>query len=116
MTMQCCEFCVSELPGNARFCGNCGRVVNNPEAPSDLSLATWVSPNKSPGLPDTPPINNSSQSFVTDMMTEQGDEDVTIWTDWLGKSNDQVSEERRTLGPDLLLPGMISGTVQGFGG
>src|SRR5947209_5383956 len=102
--MQNCEFCGSELPGLARFCGNCGRVnaTEEPTAISDVSALTWVSP-------DTPPINSSSQPFVGNPRTRQEDEGPTISTDWLGKGMieySQVPEESEALGPDLLLPGM----------
>ena len=69
-------------------------------------------------------ISDPSQSFDVNAGSEmrRGDEegeDPTIRTDWLEHGQiekAQVSEESQTLLPDVLLPGMVMGNVQGMRG
>ena len=110
--MQRCEFCGSDLPVNAHFCGNCGRLI-----PDGNMTATDITYPPETGIPapQTPPLF-SSPSYQTIQDTEMGWEgtDATFRTRWSAADMESVNQQfadRRTdeneaVLPDLLFPGM----------
>src|SRR6266581_1050812 len=111
--MQNCEFCGSDLPVNAQFCGNCGHIL----ADRTQTATIFTNPPAS-GIPapNTPPLF-SSPSYPTIQNTQTGrEDDATLQTRW--SDADTVSmnpqfPERRTdenevILPEMLLPGMLA--------
>src|SRR6266566_1317609 len=116
-SMQHCESCGSDLPLNAHFCGNCGRLLAD-----RTQAATGFTYPPAAGTPalNTPPLF-SSPSYPNIASTARGweDADATLQSSWSGaeltQSNPQFPErstgESRAVLPDMLLPGMLA--VQG---
>src|SRR5258708_5752644 len=112
--MQQCEFCGSELPKYAHFCGYCGRVIDNLTAragdvtrPSDVGVLTQ-------DAPTTPPFFSGSSYPLYGNIQGQEDAQNTIpnrWTDPQQSLNVGSDEEKRTLAPFLPFPG--NGEVPG---
>src|SRR5438876_9143979 len=117
ITMQRCEFCGSELPVNARFCGNCGHML-----PDSGMTVTDITNPPATGIPDpqTPPLF-SSPSYPNIQGTGMGwqDSDSTLRTRWSAADMESInpqfkdpkSDENEAVLPDLLLPGMLA--IQG---
>src|SRR5947207_716687 len=112
--MQRCEFCGSELPVNARFCGNCGRfLADRTEAVTEITYPS------APGIPDpqTPPLF-SSPVYPNIQGSGMGwqDSDTTFRTRWSAADiesanpqfKDRKSDENEAVLPDFLLPGMLA--------
>src|SRR5215471_7642265 len=111
--MQYCEFCGSELPIHAHFCGNCGHLLDE-----RTQTATAITDPSQQGLPtpDTPPqFSSPSRPIMVNAQTGQENTDVTVrnnWAEWEKTQNPPHSperniEERRAILPDVLLPGML---------
>src|SRR5579864_1013727 len=81
--MHKCEFCGSEIPENARFCGQCGRAQGNViealtgssafQLPNvqDLDVATFISMSGNP----TPQWHPNAHSSSTDMPFKSSNEE-----------------------------------------
>jgi hypothetical protein len=112
--MQHCEFCGSALPVNARFCGNCGRLL--PDGSMSAIDITYP-PEAGNAAPQTPPLF-SSPSYPDLHTTGMGweDTDATFRTRWstadmesvTPQFTDRKSDENGVALPDLLLPGMLA--------
>jgi hypothetical protein len=115
--MQHCESCGSDLPLNAHFCGNCGRLLADR---TQAATGFTYPPVAGTPAPNTPPLF-SSPSYPNIAGTARGweDADATLQSSWSGaeltQSNPQFPErstgESRAVLPDMLLPGMLA--VQG---
>src|SRR6266566_4790707 len=113
ITMQRCQFCGSELPVNARFCGNCGNML-----PDSGMTVTDITNPPATGIPDpqTPPLF-SSPLYPNIQGSGMGwqDSDSTLRTRWsvadiesvnpqfTGRKSDYVA-----VLPDFLLPAMLA--------
>src|SRR6266581_4269676 len=114
ITMQRCEFCGSELPVNARFCGNCGHML--PDSGMTVTDITYPS---ATGIadPQTPPLF-SSPLYPNLQGSGIGwqDTDSTLRTNWSAAGIESVSppftdrktDENEAVLPDLLVPGMLA--------
>src|SRR5229473_3480513 len=86
--MYHCEFCGSDLPDDARFCGNCGRLSNSPaDGQTRVSGLQFVkgyqrdAPNRisQPGisplspLPPLPPSSSLASAPQWNIYSPQGD-------------------------------------------
>ena len=112
--MQRCEFCGSDLPVNAQFCGNCGHPLSN-----GIMSATDITypPATGDPAPQTPPLF-SSPSYPNIQGTGMGWEgtDATFRTSWSTvdmesvnpQFSDHKTDENEAVLPDLLLPGMLA--------
>ncbi len=112
--MQRCEFCGSDLPVNAQFCGNCGHPL-----PNGIMSATDITypPATGDPAPQTPPLF-SSPSYPNIQGTGMGWEgtDATFRTSWSTvdmesvnpQFSDHKTDENEAVLPDLLLPGMLA--------
>src|SRR6266581_1008565 len=114
ITMQRCEFCGSELPVNARFCGNCGHML--PDSGMTVTDITYPS---ATGIadPQTPPLF-SSPLYPNLQGSGIGwqDTDSTLRTRWSAADiesvippfTDRKTDENEAVLPDLLVPGMLA--------
>src|SRR6266480_154965 len=114
ITMQRCEFCGSELPVNARFCGNCGHML--PDSGMTVTDITYPS---ATGIadPQTPPLF-SSPLYPNLQGSGIGwqDTDSTLRTNWSAAGiesvnppfTDRKTDEHEAVLPDVLLPGMLA--------
>ena len=112
--MQRCEFCGSELPVNARFCGNCGHML-----PDSGMTVTDITNPPATGIPDpqTPPLF-SSPLYPNIQGSGMGwqDSDSTLRTRWSAADIESVNpqftgrktDENEAVLPDFLLPGMLA--------
>lgn len=112
--MQRCQFCGSDLPLNAYFCGNCGRLL-----PDGFISATDITYPPEAGIPapQIPPLF-SSPSYPNTQGTGMRWEDTntTLQTGWSTvdmesvnpKFTDHKTDENEDILPDLLLPGMLA--------
>ncbi len=115
--MQRCESCGAEAQLNARFCGNCGRLLPDISLPAnDITLL----PAADIPAPTTPPLFSSpSYPPLIDPGMESQDANSTLQSSWSGEGIGSVNQEfpdpntdeNETLFSDLLLPGMP--TMQG---
>ena len=107
--MRRCEFCGSELPVHARFCGNCGSML--PES-GKIVIGIATPPEKDIPDPQTPPPPHFSSPSYPNLR----DTDPTLLSSWSrvasGSANpqfqDRQSDENKALLPDFLLPGMMA--------
>jgi hypothetical protein len=115
--MKSCEYCGSELPVNAQFCGNCGHMLADSYATVtdvDNALGTAIPARQTPPLFSNP-LNPSIQ---VSGMEWQG-LDSTLQTRWSVENIERVNpqftdhetDENEAVLPDLLLPGMLA--IQG---
>src|SRR6266571_2803028 len=114
ITMQRCQFCGSELPVNARFCGNCGNML-----PDSGMTVTDITNPPATGIPDpqTPPLF-SSPLYPNIQSSGMGwqDSDSTLRTRWSVEDMERVNpqftdrktDDKEAVFPDLLLPGMLA--------
>src|SRR6266702_888908 len=136
ITMQRCEFCGSELPVNARFCGNCGYMLPDsgmtvtditypsatgiPDSQTDSGMTvTDITNPPATGIPDpqTPPLF-SSPLYPNIQGSGMGwqDSDSTLRTRWSAADIESVNpqftgrktDENEAVLPDFLLPGMLA--------
>ncbi len=134
--MQRCEFCGSELPVNARFCGNCGYMLPDsgmtvtditypsatgiPDSQTDSGMTvTDITNPPATGIPDpqTPPLF-SSPLYPNIQGSGIGwqDSDSTLRTNWSAADiesvnppfTDRKTDENEAVLPDLLVPGMLA--------
>jgi len=112
--MKHCEFCGSESPDNAQYCGNCGRKIDDRYA----TVTDFDNPLEM-GIPErqTPPIFSSP---VTPNIQGSGmgwqDTDSTLRTSRSVEDMEHVNpqfihrntDENDAVLPDLLLPGMLA--------
>ncbi|HEX6482658.1 MAG TPA: hypothetical protein VF043_27765 [Ktedonobacteraceae bacterium] len=106
--MQQCEFCGSELPNYAHFCGYCGRVNDNLTAragnvtrASDVGILTQ-------DAPTTPPFFSGSSYPLYGNIQGQEDAQTTLANRWTDAQNTLIIgpvEENRRLPPFLPFPG-----------
>lgn len=116
--MQKCEFCGSELPNHAHFCGYCGRVIDNLAAragdvtrPVDVGLLTR-------DAPTTPPFFSGSSYPLYGNIQGQEDAQNTIANRWTEPQRALIIEpveEHRTLPPFLPFPVPGNGQVPAGG-
>ncbi len=118
--MRRCEFCGSEFPDNARFCGTCGHLLpDRTQAVIDYTgqLTTEIS------SPNTPPLlSGPSYPIIVNAETGQLDTDVTIRHRWVeggmtpdnpqfperqADENETVQDENETVQEEILLPWML---------
>ncbi len=108
--MQRCEFCGSEQPIYAHYCGNCGYMLGD-----RTRSATGIA------HPQTPPLfSNPSHSIIANAGTGQEHMDSTVqsrWTEWGTMQNsprfpERQPGDRRDVLPDMLLPGLLLGQNQ----
>src|SRR6266568_773991 len=114
ITMQRCQFCGSELPVNARFCGNCGNML-----PDSGMTVTDITNPPATGIPDpqTPPLF-SSPLYPNIQGSGMGwqDSDSTLRTRWSVADIESVnpqftgrkSDDNEAVLPDFLLPAMLA--------
>src|SRR6266480_7607717 len=136
ITMQRCEFCGSELPVNARFCGNCGYMLPDsgmtvtditypsatgiPDSQTDSGMTvTDITNPPATGIPDpqTPPLF-SSPSYPNIQGSGIGwqDADSTLRTNWSAADIESVNaqftgrktDENEAVLPDVLVPGILA--------
>ena len=112
--MQRCQFCGSELPVNARFCGNCGNML-----PDSGMTVTDITNPPATGIPDpqTPPLF-SSPLYPNIQGSGMGwqDSDSTLRTRWSVADIESVnpqftgrkSDDNEAVLPDFLLPAMLA--------
>jgi hypothetical protein len=112
--MKSCEYCGSELPVNAQFCGNCGHMLPDSYATvtdfdNPLETATPVR--------QTPPLfSNPLNPNIRDSGMEWQGPDSTLQTIWpvedIERVNpqftDRKTDENEAVLPDLLMPGMLA--------
>src|SRR5258708_9310154 len=86
--MQRCEFCGSEQPIYAHYCGNCGYMLGD-----RTRSATGIA------HPQTPPLfSNPSHSIIANAGTGQEHMDSTVqssWTEWGTMHNSPRFTERQ---------------------
>src|SRR5690348_12744353 len=110
--MQRCEFCGTELPNNARFCGSCGRILH---ANRDWPTIPGSSYDLDLHLP-TLPVSMGSQTNSTGLSAGQEELDVTVRPVESGDrpieydpfSQYSLTDEHQTILPDPLLLGMVN--------
>ena len=112
--MKRCEFCGSESPHNAQFCGNCGHILAD-----SYATVTDITNPEATGIyePQTPPLFSSptNPTIQGSGMGWQGT-DTTLRTSWsvedIERVNPQfthrITDENDAVLPDLLLPGMLA--------
>jgi len=112
--MKRCEFCGSELPANAQYCGNCGHKIDDRYATVsdvDNSLDMRIPERQTPPL-FSDPLNPNLQGSGM----EWQDTDSTLRTSWPAEDIERVNpqfthritDENDAILPDLLLPGMLA--------
>jgi IPT/TIG domain/Viral BACON domain len=112
--MKRCEFCGSELPANAQYCGNCGRKIDD-----RYTTVTDTSNPLEMGNPErqTPPLFSSPMyPNIQGSGMEWQDTDSTFRTRWSVEDREhgnpqfmhRITDENDALLPDLLLPGMLA--------
>src|SRR5437016_100696 len=112
--MTLCEFCGSELPVNAQFCGNCGHKIVD-------KYATWtdyaIPPETGIPEPQTPPLFSSPMNpNIQGSGMGWQETDSTLRTRWSVEDTERVNpqfkdrktDENEAVLPDLLLPGMLA--------
>ncbi len=109
--MHRCEFCGSELPPNAHFCGICGQMQND-ETKSATQITTLSEPRGT--APDTPPVfSNPSLPIAMPEPTGQQDAGATVSSGWSyllpipqnpPLPDERQTEESRALPLELILP------------
>ena len=109
-----CEFCSSELPVNAQFCGNCGYKIDDrykTVTDFDNPLGTPISERQTPPLfssPLHPDIQGSGlgwQDTNSTFQSSRSDEDIWPINPQFAH---RITDENDALLPDLLLPGMLA--------
>ena len=108
--MQRCEFCSSEQPIYAYYCGNCGHMLGD-----RTRSATGIA------HPQTPPLfSNPPHPIAANAGTGQEHMDSTVqssWSEWGTTQNspqfpERQPGDRRDVLPDMLLPGLLLGQNQ----
>ncbi|HWZ18679.1 MAG TPA: hypothetical protein VNW73_07775, partial [Ktedonobacteraceae bacterium] len=112
--MKRCEFCGSESPDIAQFCGNCGHMLAD-----SYATVTDITNPEATGIvePQTPPLfsNPLNPNIQGSGMVWQ-DTDSTQRTSWsvegIDRLNPQfthrITDENDVVLPDVLLPGMLA--------
>src|SRR6266849_9652982 len=115
--MKHCEYCGSESPVDAQFCGNCGRMLAD-----SYATVTDITNPPATGIPEpqTPPLFSSPHNpNIQGSGMGWQDTDSTLRTRWsvedMERANqqftDRKTDENEAILPDLLLPGMLA--IQG---
>jgi IPT/TIG domain/HYDIN/CFA65/VesB-like, Ig-like domain/Viral BACON domain len=112
--MICCEFCRSELPINAHYCGICGHKMEDRYATVtdfDNPLETAIPAPQSPPLFNSP-LNPNIQGSGMDWQDTNSTFQISWPVEDIGRVNPQfthrITDENDDVLPDLLLPGMLA--------
>ena len=112
--MKHCEFCNTELPVNAQYCGNCGhKIVDRYATVTDFENPLEM------GILErhTPPLFSSPQHpDLQDFRAGWQDTDSSFQTRWDVEGMDQlgphfihrITDENDAVLPGMLLPGMLA--------
>ncbi len=109
-----CEFCGSELPVNALYCGNCGRKIEDRYATltdSSNTLETSILEPQTPPLfssPVHPDIHDSGIGWEDTASTFQTKWDIEDMEGVNRPFKHRITDENDAVFPDVLLPGMLA--------